>query len=94
MEEEDKLKRKSQGNARGKEKQDRSTQANPSVEGEQEPVEQKRRIGRGEFRGNCFKCGKEGHRSFECLYGRTTVVVNEVVVQDKQPKKGESLLVR
>ena len=26
---------------------------------------------RGGFHGNCFKCGKEGHRSFECRSSRS-----------------------
>ena len=49
-------------------------------------------MGRGGFIGNCFKCGQEGHRSFECLIGRTTTFVNEVAVQDNQPEQGESFL--
>ena len=76
----EKLKRKNQGSSRGKGKQDSSTQAKPKAEGEPKPIEQKRSIGGGGFRGNCFKCGQEGHRSFECLIGRTTTVVNEVEV--------------
>ena len=60
---EDKLKRKIQGNAREKEKQDSWTQAKLCVDDEFKNV---RRIGRGEFRGNCFRCVKEGHISFKC----------------------------
>ena len=74
---EDKLKRKIQGNSRGKEKQDSLTQVKLSVEGEPKLVDQKRRIGGGVFRGNCFRCGQEGHRSFECPISRKTTVVNE-----------------
>ena len=92
LREEEKIKRKNQGSSQGKEKQDSSTQAKPKVEGELKPIEQRRRIGGVVFRGNCFKCGQEGHRSFECLIGRTTVVVNEVEVSDNQPEQGESLL--
>ena len=90
----DKLKRKSQGNSRGKEKHDSSAKAKPSAEGEPKPVDQKRRTCRGEFRDNCFRCGKEGHRSFECPIGRTIAVVNEVVVQDSQLEQGEIFLTR
>ena len=88
----EKLKRKNQGSSQGKEKQDSSTQAKPKVEGEPKPIKWKRRIGGGGFKGNCFKCGQEGHRYFECSIGRTTTVVNEVTVQDSQPEQGESLL--
>ena len=89
---EDKLKRKGQGNGRWKEKQDILTQAKPSAKGEPKPVDQKRRIARGEFRGNYFRCGKEGHIYLECLIGRTTAIVNDVLVQDSQLEQGESLL--
>ena len=89
---EDKLIRKGQGNARGNEKQDRSTQVKPSTEGEPILVDQKRRTSGGVYRANCFKCGKEGHRSCECLIGRTIAIVNEVEVQDSQPEQGENLL--
>lgn len=88
----DKLKRKSQGNDRGKEKLDSLAQAKPSAKSEPKPTDQKRRAGSGEFKGNFFRCGKEGHGSFTCIIGRTTTIVNEVVVQDSQPKQGESLL--
>lgn len=89
---EDKLKRKSQGNSRGKEKQDSLAQAKPKVDDEPKPVDQKRRIGGGGFKGNCFRCGKEGHKSFECPVGRTTTVLNDVVVQDNQLEQGENFL--
>ena len=49
---EDKLKRESQSNTKGKEKLDNLAQAKLSVEkDEPKPVEQKRRLGRGEFKG-------------------------------------------
>ena len=92
LKEENKLKRKIQGNARGKEKQDSSKKAKLSAEGEPKPIDQKRRIGGGVFRGNCFKCGQEGHRSFEYPIARTTAIVNVFVVQDSYPKQGEILM--
>ena len=49
---EDKLKRKNQGNASGKEKQDNSEKAKLSAKGEPKPMDQKRRTSGGEFRGN------------------------------------------
>lgn len=52
LKEEDKLEKKSHGNARGKEKQDSLTKDKLSVEGEPKPIDQKRRIGGCEFRGN------------------------------------------
>ena len=94
MRAEEKLKRKNQGSSRGKEKQNSSAQAKPKAEGEPKLVKQKRRIGGGGFRGNCFKCGQEGHRSFECLIGRIATIVNEVEVQNSQHEQGESLLAR
>ena len=92
MRAEKKLKRKNQGNPRAKEKQDSLTQAKLSGESEPKPIEQRRRTGGGVFKGNCFKCGQEGHRSFECLIGRIVSIVSEVEVQDSQTKKGEILL--
>lgn len=91
---EDKLKRKSQGNSRGKEKQDSSMKAKSSDEDEPKPIDQKRRIGRGQFKGTCYKYGEVGYRFYECpkVDDRRTIVVNEVEVQDSQPKQGESLL--
>ena len=89
---EEKLKRKNQGSSRGKEKQDSLAQDKPKVEGEPRPFDQKRRAGGGVFRGNCFRCGQEGHRSFECPIARTTAIVNEDVVPEIQPEQGESLL--
>ena len=89
---EEKLKRKNQGSSQGKEKQDSLAQAKPKAEGEPKPIEQKRRTGGGGFRGNCYRCGQEGHRSLECLIGRKNVVVNEDAVQDNQPEQGDSLL--
>ena len=63
------------------------------AEDEPKPIDQKRRIGRGEFKGTCSKCHEEGHRSYECLQkigDRRDTVMNEV--EDHEPKKGESLL--
>ena len=58
LKEEDKLKRKSQVNTKGKEKLDNSAQAKPSVvEDEPRSVEQKRRTSRGEFKGTCYTEG-------------------------------------
>ena len=55
------MKRKSQSNTKGKEKLDNLAQAKPSVaKDEPKPVEQKKRIGRGEFKGKCYKYGVEG----------------------------------
>ena len=56
---EEKLKMKNQGSSRGKEKHDSLVQAKPKAEGEPKPTEQRRRIGGGVFKGNCFKCDKE-----------------------------------
>ena len=53
---EDILKRKIQGNARGKEKTDSLKKENLCAEGEPKPIDQKRRISGGNFRGNCFRC--------------------------------------
>ena len=64
---EEKLKRKNQGSSQGKEKQDYSTKAKLSAEDEPKPVGQKRRIGRCDFKGTCFRCYEEGHRSYELL---------------------------
>ena len=94
LREEGKLKRKNQGSSQGKEKYDNLVQAKPKAEHESKPTEQRRRIGGGVFKGNCFQCGQEGHRSFECPIGRTTAVVNEDEVQENQPEQGESLLAR
>ena len=66
LKEEDKLKRKGQVNTKGKEKLDNLAQAKLSlVEDEPKPIKQKKRTNRGEFKGKCYKCGTEGHRSFE-----------------------------
>ena len=56
----EKLKGKHQGNPWGKEKQDSSTQAKPSVQSEPKPIDQKRRIGGGMFSGNYFKLENKG----------------------------------
>ena len=90
----EKLKRKNQGSSQGKEKQDSLAQETPKVEGEPKPIDQKRRTGGGVFRGNFFRCGQEGHRSFECPIARTTTIVNEDAILESQPKQGESLLPR
>ena len=86
------MKRKIQGNARGKEKNDNLEKTKLSVEGELKPVGQNRRIGGGGFSGNCFRCSEEQHRSFECPHCRKDSIVNEAVVQDIQPELGESML--
>ena len=88
------MKRKIQGNSKGKEKQDSSTKAKLSVEDEPKAIDHKRRIGRGEFKGISYKCGEVGHSFNECpkVGDRRGVFVNEVKVQDSQPKQGESLL--
>ena len=87
------MKKKNQGSSWGKEKKDYSTKAKPSVEDEPKHVDKKRRIGRSEFKGTCFRCHEEGHRSYEHLQkvgDRRTSIVNEV--QDNEPVKGESFL--
>ena len=66
LKEKDNLKSKSQGNLWGKEKQDHLAQAKPSVEDEPKFDDLKRRIGRGEFKGNFYRCSEVEHRSFEC----------------------------
>ena len=54
---EDKLKRKIQVNTKGKEKLHNSVQAKLSVaKDELKPIEQKKTIGRGDFKGKCYKC--------------------------------------
>ena len=44
------------------------------------------------FRGNYFRCGQEGHRSFECPISRTTAIVNDDVVPEIHSEQGESFL--
>ena len=80
LKEVDKLKRKSQGNSKGKEKQDSSTKAKPSAKDEPKSIDQKRRIGRGEFTGTCYRGGEVGHISYECPKDgdKRAAVVNEV----------------
>ena len=55
-------------------------------------MEPRRRTSGGGFRGNCFKCGQEGHRSFKCPIGMTASIVNEVEVQESQLEQGDSFL--
>ena len=63
----DKLKRKGQVNYKGKEKLDNLAQAKLSaIEDEPKPVEYRTRTCRGEFNGKYYRCGEEGHRSFQC----------------------------
>ena len=69
------------------------TKAKLSAEDEPKLVDQKRRIGRGEFKGTCFICHGEGHRSYECLQkasDRRALVVNGD--NENEPKKEESFL--
>ena len=56
------MKRKRQDNSRGEVKQDSLEKVKPSDEDEPKHVDQKRRIGRGEFKGTCYKCREVGHR--------------------------------
>ena len=79
MRAEKKLKRKNQGNSQRKEKRDSLAQAKLNAKGKPKPIEQKRTSGGG-FKGNYFRCGQEGYRSFECPIGRVDVFVNEVEV--------------
>ena len=58
-----------------------------SVEVEPKALDQKRRTSGAGFSGNCFTCGKEGQRYFECPHSRKVSIVNEVAVQDSQPKQ-------
>ena len=62
LREEDKLKRRHQGNSRGKEKKEHSMKAKQIVVEEPKLFEHKKIIGRGEFKGTCFRCGEEAHR--------------------------------
>ena len=86
---EDKLKRKIQSNTKGKEKLDKPSAAKD----EPKHVEQKKRIGRGEFKGKCYKFCVEGHRSFQFSQrdcGRKVAMVNEMENSSIEPKQGES----
>ena len=55
---------------------------------------------RGGFHGNCFKCGKEGHRYFECRSSESRQGNRNVVIQKDDegspsgPEVGENLMVR
>ena len=89
---EEKLKRRHQGTPQGKEKHDHLVKNKQIATDEPKPIEQRRRIGGDVFRGNCFRCGQEGHRSFECPIARTTAIVNDDAVPENQPEQGESLL--
>ena len=90
-----KLKRKSQVNSKEKEKSDNSEKSKPSaIEDEPKLVEQKRRIGRGEFKGTCYECTM-GHRSFECSQratDRRIVVVSEIKSSVVEIEQGENLM--
>ena len=92
LRDEEKLKRKNQGGSQGKEKQDYSTRAK-SAEDEPKPIDQRKRIGQGEFKGTCFKFNEEGHRAYDCLWkdgDRRATIVDEI--EDPKLEQGESFL--
>ena len=55
---EDKLKRRHQGNSQGTEKQGHLVKDKQIVDNELKPIEQRRRTGRGGFKGTHYKCGE------------------------------------
>ena len=97
LKEKDKLKRRNQDNSQGKEKQDNLAKAKLSaIEDEPKVIDQKRRTRRCEFKGTCYRCGKEGHKDYECSQevGDRRVVVNEVEDSIIELEQGENLLAR
>ena len=59
------------------------------MEDEPKLVDQKIRTFKGEFKGTCYRCVKEGHRSYECLEkvgDRITVMVNDIEDSFIEPK--------
>ena len=91
-----KAKDKLKGQLKGKEKLDNLAHVKPSaVEDEPKPIEQKKRTDIGDFKGKCYKCGGEEHKSFECPQrdcGRRVVVVNEMENSVSELEQGESLI--
>ena len=55
---------------------------------------------RSDFHGNCFRCGKEGHTSFESRSfesgqnNRNVMILEDIESLPSGPKVGESLMVR
>ena len=85
---EGKWKRKNQGSSQGKEKYDYSIK-DKSTKDEPKPIDQRQRMGQGEFKGTCFKCHEEGHRAYECPQkdgDRRATIVDET--EDQEPKQG------
>ena len=100
LREKEKLKRRHQGNSKGKEKKEHFVKDKHIVEDEPKPIKQKRRIDRGTFKGTCFKFLEARHRSFECSNvdrkdsDRRVIVVNEKEYSVNEPKVEDKLLVQ